>query len=631
MQKQESSLVALAVAQHKMILPTNTPTPRATKTYKERSVPLAYDLIINGVVSQFNDAVRSRMGVMEYPVYADKIEGYSVEKVVTGATGTGKGGLMFTDPDISESNRNRIIVAFNNVVYLYTIDTETLVVLRDIGTIDSATISFLSGALSKDNAYFAIGSSAISTYLFKYSGTSTGSITAFADAGGGEVTVTSASHPMQNGNTVTITGTTNYNGTYIISGVAANTYNITATWVSDDATGTWTGETLVKTAETGLNASKYLGFADDRLGSSGVGNNQTVNQYSHQEPTGDFTTFATGTGETDGGRYSGNVGATTAMQGVGGYMVVFERKRIGVHQIRTETQGTGYIKSTSTIREDLSLEGVGASSPKSVVEVDGTVFFVTPQGETFEWNIDFSRDRLKSLNKHFLPFLSVYDFENAAIGIEYKKKLLLVSCAAVSGGFLDTLLIYSLKTKTWSIDNGKNISQFFWDDLGEQLYGLSSITNEIHKVFDGTYENDENPIELSVETRMIEGGVEEFLKDFINNHIIVGAESSTQTFTFEFFTDQDENPTLTIVKSAADLVNVSQSVSGKWGVVTFGGGAKSDADSANTLQRLYFFNERLIDRFTRMSVRIKESSSFRSVAGLPSVRYRSSDFPKKSF
>jgi len=71
-------------------------------------------------------------------------------------------------------------------------------------------------------------------------------ISAFADAGGGEVTVTVAnwsSHTLANSDRVVITGTTNYNGTYTISsvsvGASTTTFNITATWVSDDATGYW--------------------------------------------------------------------------------------------------------------------------------------------------------------------------------------------------------------------------------------------------------------------------------------------------------------------------------------------------------------------------------------------------------
>jgi len=67
----------------------------------------------------------------------------------------------------------------------------------------------------------------------------TGSITHFADAGAGQITVTSAAHGLSNGDYVTISGTTNYNGWFLVANVATNTFEITDTWVSDDATGTW--------------------------------------------------------------------------------------------------------------------------------------------------------------------------------------------------------------------------------------------------------------------------------------------------------------------------------------------------------------------------------------------------------
>lgn len=66
-----------------------------------------------------------------------------------------------------------------------------------------------------------------------------GSITAFADGGSGKVTVTSAGHGLSNGDSITISGTTNYNGTFTVSSVATDTFKITDTWVSDDATGVW--------------------------------------------------------------------------------------------------------------------------------------------------------------------------------------------------------------------------------------------------------------------------------------------------------------------------------------------------------------------------------------------------------
>jgi len=67
----------------------------------------------------------------------------------------------------------------------------------------------------------------------------TAAITVFADAGGGQVTVTSNGHGLSTGTRIGITGTTNYNGAFTIANALVNTFEITATWVANDATGDW--------------------------------------------------------------------------------------------------------------------------------------------------------------------------------------------------------------------------------------------------------------------------------------------------------------------------------------------------------------------------------------------------------
>jgi hypothetical protein len=76
------------------------------------------------------------------------------------------------------------------------------------------------------------------------------SVTAVADAGGGNITVTtSAQHPLYAGDSVTISGTTSYNGTYTVVTRASNTtFTVTATFVAT-ATGTASGRVSGKNLE----------------------------------------------------------------------------------------------------------------------------------------------------------------------------------------------------------------------------------------------------------------------------------------------------------------------------------------------------------------------------------------------
>lgn len=74
-----------------------------------------------------------------------------------------------------------------------------------------------------------------------------GAITAFSDAGGGEVNVESVGHGLSTSDIAEITGTTNYNGVFVITKVDDDNYKITDTWVADDATGTWNSALGAKT------------------------------------------------------------------------------------------------------------------------------------------------------------------------------------------------------------------------------------------------------------------------------------------------------------------------------------------------------------------------------------------------
>jgi hypothetical protein len=95
------------------------------------------------------------------------------------------------------------------------------------------------------NYYSIMGSSGTSKLIYFFSQLAsrlTGTITAVADYSGtvaGTVLVTDAAHGLSTGNTITIAGTTNYNGTFTVTVVSVDTFYITETFVASE-TGTWT-------------------------------------------------------------------------------------------------------------------------------------------------------------------------------------------------------------------------------------------------------------------------------------------------------------------------------------------------------------------------------------------------------
>jgi len=91
------------------------------------------------------------------------------------------------------------------------------------------------------------------------------SITAVADAGGGDITVTTAAqHPLYTGDTVTISGTTSYDGTYTVVSRASNTtFTVTAAFVATE-TGTASGYVSGKNLD---DMTANIDFTTDKLAS----------------------------------------------------------------------------------------------------------------------------------------------------------------------------------------------------------------------------------------------------------------------------------------------------------------------------------------------------------------------------
>ncbi len=88
------------------------------------------------------------------------------------------------------------------------------------------------GSIIKRNGYAALNTTVPSL--------GSGSITAYAvGATATETRCTDATHGLSSDDVVQITGTTSYNGTFVVTVIDANNFDIDVTFVADDATGTW--------------------------------------------------------------------------------------------------------------------------------------------------------------------------------------------------------------------------------------------------------------------------------------------------------------------------------------------------------------------------------------------------------
>jgi hypothetical protein len=87
------------------------------------------------------------------------------------------------------------------------------------------------------NGLFTTGASLSGT---TFTAGKTGPIASVAEGTGGDgkVTVTDVAHGLVNGDYITISGSTNYNGQYLVTKLTDDTFEITAAWVATN-TGTW--------------------------------------------------------------------------------------------------------------------------------------------------------------------------------------------------------------------------------------------------------------------------------------------------------------------------------------------------------------------------------------------------------
>lgn len=99
---------------------------------------------------------------------------------------------------------------------------------------------------------------------------SSGSITAYTQSAEYVVVTTSASHGLSNNDVVEITGSSNYNGIYIISDIASNTFKIIHTWHGDDGIGSWNDTNVDNELAGGVDPYFSIMYSDILLGDGDI-------------------------------------------------------------------------------------------------------------------------------------------------------------------------------------------------------------------------------------------------------------------------------------------------------------------------------------------------------------------------
>lgn len=85
----------------------------------------------------------------------------------------------------------------------------------------------------------ARGFSSVVVSNFTFDAGSTGPIASFADGSGGQVVIADVAHGLEDGEIISISGTTNYNGVFTVQNKADDTFEITHSWDGDDGAANW--------------------------------------------------------------------------------------------------------------------------------------------------------------------------------------------------------------------------------------------------------------------------------------------------------------------------------------------------------------------------------------------------------
>lgn len=166
------------------------------------------------------------------------------------------------------------------------LDSGIIAYVEDARTFTPRFKPFINDTYGNDMTQdFTTGSGGTSNVVF-----SNGSITSTSFSLG-QVTITSANHGLSNGTSVTIDGTTSYDGSYGVTNVATNTFEITAGSGTDPETGTWAGGWVQTfSAGTWSNTGSLLNLTDGNNNDiATLTNDSDLDVSSYDQITGSIT------------------------------------------------------------------------------------------------------------------------------------------------------------------------------------------------------------------------------------------------------------------------------------------------------------------------------------------------------
>lgn len=393
-----------------------------------------------------------------------------------------------------------------------------------------------------------------------------------------------------------------------------------------------TTQQLTVVAMSGMRPAGNIASFGNRLAVTGIGINQASPQYSEFNDYGAFDDFTSGSGEKEGGTFTGKIGGVVNMIEFDEYLAIFEKSKITIHTIKDpliDAEGLFY-KDNNTLLPSLTVSGFGTESRHGAIAARGALYYVDSANGVYEYLIGqtsngYSKQNTALTDSWRSEFLK-YDTSNASIAYDSKRDLLLVSCASIKGGAHDSLLMFSFRTGMWSVDEGKRARVLLASEIDKTVYAVSSTEPELHEIFDGSYTNNGEEITVRAWTRYFDGGRVSLNKEYDLSSVRIGISENTNSFQYEIFSDESAEPGINKTISITPIDSPeAESGMGSWNEYNPGLGAVSSNFSSFAF-RQYLEEDGMPDS-PRYSVRVTETSPYPflifqpEVVVLPTVDY----------
>lgn len=322
-------------------------------------------------------------------------------------------------------------------------------------------------------------------------------------------------------------------------------------------------------------------------------------------PFTNFTTIAAPPLTTDPGETSFfNAGTVKTLTTLGAQLVaLYEDGESGIRIEVIDVDGSGLRQN---VLVDFQREGLGGDAS---IDTNIGVFYVNESG-VFQMVSGgstaqpFSKQEVKISSLFSEEFTDTLDFTEADLFYDEKNKLLLITCRKDGASFNNFLLIYNTELKAFSRRTGWYISNFY--KVGNDIFGTSSITGKIFKLFDG---NSDDGIDIACRIRqeLTQGEIinmSQLQEVYAKGKL---APDQTVTISFDIFDSEGiffpDFKSLTWVLSGSSIQNlgVGKAAVGKSPV---GGGGIPGSSTFES-----FFHERLrIYKYSRLILNITEES-----------------------